>query len=268
MYSYALAVSGDGSTVVGQSDSDLGHRAFRWTQVEGMVSLGTLPGHNESRAESVSVDGSVIVGSSPSASADEAFRWTADGGMVGLGRLGDDPDSSAEDVSADGSVVVGYSGNRFRWPRYPFVWDPADEDYEAFIWTEADGMVGLGYLPGHGWSRAYAVSADGSIVVGVSYPVEDHGLYSSMGPAEAFIWDAEHGTRSLRDLLINEYQLELPDWSLGYPSGISADGNVIVGNGEYGAWMVVIPEPSTIVLALTGLLGLLAYTWRKRRQVA
>ena len=225
-----------------------------------MVGLGTLPGHYESRAESVSADGSVVVGSSGSSSVDEAFRWTAEGGMVGLGRLGDDPDSSAEDVSADGSVVVGYSGNRFRSRQYPFVWDPADEDYEAFVWTEADGMVGLGHLPGHDWSKAYAVSADGSIVVGASYPAHRS--------AEAFIWDAEHGMRNLRDLLISEYQLELPDWALGHPSDISADGTVIVGNGEYGAWMVVIPEPSTIVLALTGLVGLLAYTWRKRRQVA
>ncbi|MHC4178016.1 MAG: PEP-CTERM sorting domain-containing protein, partial [Planctomycetota bacterium] len=171
-----------------------------------------------------------------------------------------------------GSVVVGYSGNRFHPPPPPNTPKPPDEDYEAFVWTEADGMVGLGYLPGHGWSRAYAVSADGSIVVGVSYAVEDHGAYTSMGPAEAFIWDAEHGMRNLKDLLISEYQLELPDWALGHPSDISSDGTVIVGNGfdgsAGGAWMVVIPEPSTIVLALTGLLGVPLYAWRKRRYAA
>jgi hypothetical protein len=93
-----------------------------------------------------------------------------------------------------------------------------------------------------------------------------------MGPAEAFIWDAEHGMRNLKDLLISEYQLELPDWALGHPSDISSDGTVIVGNGfdgsAGGAWMVVIPEPSTIVLALTGLLGVPLYAWRKRRYAA
>jgi probable HAF family extracellular repeat protein len=236
-----------------------------------MVGLGILLGHHASSAKGVSADGSVIVGSSSSDSAHEAFRWTADGGMVGLGRLRDHLHSYAQDISADGSVVVGSSGNRTLGVLYPHGWEPV-EDYEAFVWTEADGMVGLGYLPGDGWSQAYAVSADGSMVVGASASLEYDGEYRWVGTREAFIWDAEHGMRSLRDLLINEYQLALPDWSLGYPAGISADGNVIVGNGGDpgvgvgGAWMVVIPEPSSGILAATGLLGLLAYTWRRIRR--
>jgi hypothetical protein len=132
-------------------------------------------------------------------------------------------------------------------------------------------MVGLGYLPGHGASRACAASADGSVVVGVSHPVEDRGSYRLVGAAEAFIWDAEHGMRSLRDFLINEYQLDLADWPLRYPAGISADGKVIVGNdllGWEGAWMVVIPEPASSVLALIAVLGILAYARRKRRHAA
>jgi uncharacterized membrane protein len=186
--------------------------------------------------------------------------------MVGLGRLRNHIDSYAYDVSADGSVVVGWSGTGIHSDPYPMSGVPGDE---AFLWTEPGGMVGLGYLPGHGWSQAYAISADGSTVVGASAPVEDHGTYRSVGMHEPFIWDAAHGMRSLTDLLLNQYGLELPDWPLGHPSDISSDGTVIVGNGgsliHGDAWMVVIPEPSGCVLAVSGLATLLAYVWRRRR---
>src|SRR5215467_5142666 len=64
--------------------------------------------------------------------------------------------SRASGASADGSVVVGTSLG------------PSEE--EAFRWTAAGGLVGLGVLPGGegGLSSALVVSADGSLVVGVS----------------------------------------------------------------------------------------------------
>src|SRR5262245_7893334 len=46
--SYGLAISADGSTVVGESESSAGVRAFRWTAQHGMQDLGTLPGGNYS----------------------------------------------------------------------------------------------------------------------------------------------------------------------------------------------------------------------------
>lgn len=61
--------------------------------------------------------------------------------------------STANGISADGSVVVGRSRN----------------DEEAFRWTQATGMVGLGTLPGGAFSSfALGVSADGSVVVGTT----------------------------------------------------------------------------------------------------
>ncbi|MBX3360473.1 MAG: hypothetical protein KF705_03385 [Phycisphaeraceae bacterium] len=54
-------------------------------------------------------------------------------------------------MSADASVIVGESID-------------ADGVLHAFIWTPTDGMSKLGDMDGH--SAAYAVSADGAVVVG------------------------------------------------------------------------------------------------------
>jgi probable HAF family extracellular repeat protein len=86
--------------------------------------------------------------------------------MVGLGVLPGHSYSAALGVSADGPVVAGTA----------YV-DPIS--HQAFLWTEAGGMVGLGDLPGGTFtSEALAASADGSVVVGSSS--------SASGDSEAF----------------------------------------------------------------------------------
>ena len=78
-------------------------------------------------------------------------------------------DSVANDVSANGSVVVGQSTS----------FSPSNA--EAWRWTAAAGMVGLGQLPGGVFgSSASDVSADGLVVVGQSD--------SALG-TQAFRWD-------------------------------------------------------------------------------
>jgi uncharacterized membrane protein len=65
--SHATAASADGSIVVGYAPfGPLSSRgAFRWTEAEGLVSLGSLSSdHINSFAHDVSADGSVIVGDS------------------------------------------------------------------------------------------------------------------------------------------------------------------------------------------------------------
>src|SRR5258705_185836 len=59
----AVAISGDGSTVVGFArDGAAGDqsRAFRWTQAGGMVSLGVLNGGLDSSAAAANSNGSVV----------------------------------------------------------------------------------------------------------------------------------------------------------------------------------------------------------------
>ena len=144
--SLARAVSGDGSTVVGFSESASGRQAFRWTAGGGMVGLGDLPGGIfQSSALGVSGDGSTVVGRGASATGFEAYRWTAGGGMVGLGDLpGGTVVSVAFGVSGDGSTAVGQSSST--------------SGFEAFRWTAGGGMAYSGIhwtVCKRGWFRRF-----------------------------------------------------------------------------------------------------------------
>ena len=85
-------------------------------------------------------------------------------------------------------------------------------------------MVKLGDLPNGVLTTqvpAVFVSANGAVVVGTGYP------------RDPFIWDATNGMRNLRDVLVNQYGLDLTGWTLTSATGISADGLTIVGNGVH-----------------------------------
>lgn len=283
--SYAGGLSGDGSTVVGFESLENGE-AYRWTQADGMLGLGYMTGGSHSHASAVSADGSVVVGNGDSDLGMQPFRWTQAGGMVGLGPLG--LSSEARAVSADGSVVIcnAYGGidSAYRWTEGtgmvwlgPFSGQGISTDGsivvgvrtgQAIRWTQAGGIVGLGFVPGWIASRATAISSDGSVIVGA---VSD-GLYSQgfrwtqasgmvglgqppgaydsvaravsangeiiVGYSEFFggvgratVWDASHGTRYVDDVLTNDYGLDLAGWTLTWATGISADGRTIAGFG-------------------------------------
>lgn len=247
--SHAYGISDNGVVIVGFSETESGEIAFRWTESDGMQILGDVPGGQfRSNAKAVSADGKVIVGFGISALGGEAFRWTESTGMQGLGDLpGGSFGSDASSVSADGNVIVGCGHGVL--------------DYqEAIRWTEADGMISLGYLPDLPpagislSSNAWDVSADGSIVVGhcqVKYGD------SGAGP-EAFIWDEENGTRSIKEMLENDYGLNLTGWRLQAAHGISNDGFTIVGygispGGNTQGWIATLPgRPSLLLHAPNG----------------
>ena len=264
--SKATFISADGTVVVGESQSSNGLEAFRWTEADGMVGIGDLPGgFFFSRALSISADGAVIVGESNAANGFEAFHWE-DGTMTGLGDLpGGFFMSQAYTVSADGSVVAGNSqstegAEAFRWtedggmvglgdlPEGTFFsvvystsadgdvlagWGQSADGIEAFRWEDGV-MTGLGDLPGSFFfSVALATSADGSAVVGYS-EAEPQGYH-------AFLWTEDGGMRSLKDVLEDDYGLNLNGWKLSLAYDISDDGSAIVGygtnpNGQTEAW--------------------------------
>ncbi len=119
----ALAVSGDGSVVVG---AGTGNKAFRWTQAGGAVSLGALPGHSFSLATAVSADGNVVVGISSTRlipsdgfkgvsptvedNASRAFRWTQATGMVDLNTLAADAGYDMTGITLLGALRVSANG--------------------------------------------------------------------------------------------------------------------------------------------------------------
>jgi probable HAF family extracellular repeat protein len=226
--SSASGISDDGLVVVGKGSPPNQSIGFNWTSETGLVSIGDLPGGVvQSWAIDASADGSVVVGSSFTASAVVPFRWTSDG-MVGLD-LGDGfIGGEAKKVTPDGSVIIGDA-------------TLADYSTEAFRWTAATGMVGLGALSDEAYrnSQAHDVTADGKTVVGES---TSPSLYIDR---EAFIWDEAGGMRSLKEELETVHGIDLEGWQLNVATGISDDGSVIVGQGlsptfVSEAWMVQI----------------------------
>lgn len=161
----------------------------------------------DSRARDVSADGSTVVGNSFDYDTfyQSAFVWTRSAGRTEIGDLpGSDFDSIANAVSADGTTVVG-AGTVSDSTGYP--------TYEAYVWTPDTGMVGLGDLPGGGFtSIATGVSADGSTIVGSG---------ESASGWEAFVWTSDSGMMGLGDLAGGSFRSSA--------SGVSADGSIVVG---------------------------------------
>ena len=192
-------------------------------------------GNFDSRGTGVSGDGQVIIGCGTSAIGTAPVYWD-NAGIHNMGYLPQGafaPQGSANAINYDGSVIVGTSSS-------------ANGVFEAFEWTAAAGMIGLGDLPGGPFqSQAWAVSDDGAIVVGQA--TTEGGLFNA-GQSTAFIWDAAHGIRDLKQVAADA-GLNVTGWLLTSARAISADGTVIagignnpVGNGE--GWVLTLPRPA------------------------
>jgi probable HAF family extracellular repeat protein len=266
-WGFAFAVSADGSVVVGQNSSDRStlppdfrDEAFRWTTQSGLVGLGDLPDAEfSSYAFDVSTDGSVIVGRGTTDpndgirdSAWEAFRWTSDSGMVGLGDLpGSSFQSEANAVSADGSIIVGYG--------------ISDSGWEGFRWTSTGGMVGIGSLCADCTTTPLDVSADGSVIVGMSQ--------ADLDDDDAIFWTDDAGWQLLYDVLLANGATGLSGWTLTQANAVSADGRWIAGWGynalgqeeAFLADIAPVPLPAVgwLLAPAFGLIG-----WLRRPRVA
>jgi len=164
--SEARAISRDGSTVVGFSESNGPFSpidAFVWTQAEGMRALPQLPGapYEESFANAVNRDGTVIVGSSPTGSGYRAVRWTSHG-VESLGLVPQIFDSRAHAVSDAGDIVGGDGTGNGSFDL-------------AFVWTPTTGMrllsdyltsYGVAIPAGYRLEGLRAISGDGLTFAG------------------------------------------------------------------------------------------------------
>lgn len=95
--------------------------------------------------------------------------------------------------------------------------------------AQAASFSGLGDLPGGNFfSRANAVSADGSVVVGASSRDDTH---NSLGRSEAFRWTEDGGMVGLGalDFVIVQNDQEFVFPGRSQANGVSADGSVVVG---------------------------------------
>jgi len=228
----AMAVGLNNITFINDSGrEDQGLEAVRLRIEDGTVQgLGHLPWTGDrfffrldSQALGISADGSIVVGKSQTSLAIwEAFLWQ-NGSMVGLGYLpgGDSTvgaGSEANGVSNDGTIVVGSSYDNkgglqaVRWKNRQ-------------IQTLNQGQETVG--------EAMAVSGDGKIIVGWTHnSVYMETPLGSRINSHAFIWTEEGGMRRLKDVLENDYGLNLSGWQqLLQATDISNDGSIVVGRG-------------------------------------
>ena len=259
-----LAISGDGSTIVGWARGVSGfQRPFLWTAAGGMHELGNVPG-TDAVATGVSRDGRVVVGyyldgryhgfrwsggattdlgllpgasdtfvrgacglgdaavGSTQTAGGRAFRWRAASGLQELPPLRAGALAYAEACSDSGNVAVGSSGDGKGQP--PARWD-------------TNGVRNLGTLGGNS-GEAHGVSADGAVVVGAA------GLPFVNGVSDfaAFRWTTATGKIEQLSKFLERIGVSGPfchdpltcpagTWFLQLALGISADGNVVVGQG-------------------------------------
>jgi probable HAF family extracellular repeat protein len=227
-HALANGVSGNGLVAVGSgADTTLLGIPFieaaRWagggTSISG---LGHLSGGGDaSVAYGASNDGAVIVGESDSSSGTRAFAWRTSGGMLQLPSFaGALIRSQALAISSNASTIVGAVNTSAT----------TAAQLEAARWTGASWatLSLLGDLPGAtaDFSSARAATGDGAIIVGVATNAE--------GENAAFVWDAAHGMRDLRALLLEDYGLPVEDWTLIEARGVSnvaGGAYTIVGAG-------------------------------------
>lgn len=223
-------MSADGAIVVGTSGSEeRGNQGFRWTEAEGLQGLGGLIDGGSSYASAISSDGSTIVGAVTTATRGEAAYWTEDTGWMAIGTLEGaaiDVNPAASNVSSDGTTIAGNSSST------------AARLAEAFVWTAETGMQGLGFLTeNHTISTITGISGDGQTLIGVSGTLT--------GDQVSFIWDAEHGMRSIKEFFVEVHGLDLSEWTLGNALDISTDGHTLVGSGVHNGvsegWVAHIP---------------------------
>ncbi|NTV95293.1 MAG: autotransporter domain-containing protein [Thiobacillus sp.] len=228
--------SADGTTLVGWGNVGSPYTsALVW---EG-GGVGILPDLSNtiaaSQAWAVSDDGTVAAGTSHTGSVltgYHAVRWIKSGGTWGAPEDihgGGFTMSFSRDLDATGTTVVGYGGSEVSQYVGSTLTHVSGYTEEAFRWTAAGGMAGLGVLTSHdtpvsavGYtarSRANAVSADGLVVVGESRAAGDSADIADS--ILAFRWTQAGGMVSLGTLAGGKYSIA---------NDVNADGSVIVGN--------------------------------------
>ncbi len=216
----ALAISGDGSTVVGYISPAItgtgSPEAAAW-RYGSLFGLGKLRDDGESQAVGVSADGMVITGRAQPPDVENQwvpFRWEA-GVMANLGHpQAGNRATFPHAISPDGRLIVGSS-------------EFSDYDERAFIWENGNYTI----LPHPDSSYVGSVvndlSSDGSLLVGYTSAPGDW----SYGA----IWMLDNGTYTairLDEYLVS-HGIDLKGFEIFEVTNVSADGSTMAGTGWY-----------------------------------
>ena len=227
-YSHGLGISSDGLTGVGMGWKDCKTSAFYWTDDSGIIELGQYNGES-TKAQAVSGDGQLIGGWAQTNNRATCL-WDRDGHITLIGSLQENSDyGEVHAINNNGTQVVGYCSGS------------AGNDTEGFIWTEQNGMVGLG-VPSN------SASANRSLAMDISENNVVVGQYLNVAPIfyKACIYTEETGQFvNLQEYLLNLGMDEISDWDLQRALCVSDDGNTIAGYGKdpqnnWTGWMINI----------------------------
>ncbi|MBK8630391.1 MAG: autotransporter domain-containing protein [Sphingomonadales bacterium] len=216
------AISGDFSQYSGRI------AAYRWSPVNGYEAIGSLGSRYDMIATGIDGAGSTIAGTAidPSTGTDRiAFVWRSASGLASLSHLSNNPAggvsaaSTAEAISRNGTTIVGRSLD-------------ANGFSQAAFWRNGT-VSGLGFLPGLSPSqtglfadnatKAQAVNADGSIIVGTTGS-------GFQNPASlAWRWTSASGMQDL-NLFATNAGVNLGGFVLTDAVGLSDNGQYITGN--------------------------------------
>ncbi len=141
-------------------------------------------------------------------------------------------------------------------------------------------VVGADYAfaNGQGWTYAavYTLGAGSATYIGptlvdsTAYGVSSSGTVVGFSGSDAFVYSG--GAMTDLNTLVQGGLGTFSALNVAY--GISPNGEYIVGDGTIAGTgvthgflltAVATPEPSTLLLAVSGLMGLLAYAWRRRK---
>ena len=237
--SSGLAISSDGSTAVGMGWINCSTEAFYWTESSGIVGLGQYGGNSE-KAQAVSGDGNLIGGWNQSSSGSRrSCIWDAQGNITFIGSPGGSETGEVTAITSDGSVVVGFGSGT------------GGNHTEGYIWTEEDGMTGLGVPTNNAmFNRSNALDvSENNIAIG-QY------LYQGMTQYKACIYTEETGEFvNLQNYLIELGMTGLDDWDLMRGLAISDDGTVMAGFGNgpngFGGWIIRVIEESSVEIDIS-----------------
>lgn len=209
----ASAISGDGSTVIGDAYDAAGVWRMRLSDGNRITAL-ELPHATWSGGAAIetSFDGDVVIGYATRVETGSfhAVSWNADGNLIQLNPLqSDEVGSIASFVTPDGSVIAGdYFSN-------------TGSGVVPFIWNQVDGFTALGDpLASDDQVLVNSLSDDGLVLSGNRY--DTAGITS-------WYWTQETGFVDLEKLAGYEDDLS-------YVTGVDVDNGIVYGcfaDGSY-----------------------------------
>lgn len=236
----ATKISGDGSTVVGGGVGAGGvGQIFTWTPGGGLNPLAFGGGWTEHyisfRQIDINYDGSAIAGSGTYLGDYRAFHWDSTNGMTAIPLLppGVNPSAYNETwaISGDGTTVVGY--NEYQ-----------ATGGEGFYWSQATGVIGMGFLGGDTLSSATYVNYDGSQAYGYSWGSGPNGPI-------AFRWTQADGPVAINQIM-TDAGIDMTDFNIDYIWSASDDGTYLTGDAyQYSATSSVTFMANLNAAALT-----------------